>query len=57
MAIFVTIEISTVNCVCLFYCVYGEANLREWFENKLGKISRKLVKHEVLPYPNVISVC
>ena len=29
----------------------------EWFEIKLGKISRKLVKYEVLPNPNVISVC
>ena len=29
----------------------------EWFEIKLGKISRKLVKCEVLPNPNVISVC
>ena len=29
----------------------------EWFEIKLGKISRKLVKYEVLPNPNVFSVC
>ena len=29
----------------------------EWFENELGKISRMLVKYEVLPIPNVISVC
>ena len=26
----------------------------EWFEIKLGKISRMLVKYEVLPIPNVI---
>ena len=29
----------------------------EWFEIELGKISRMLVKYEVLPIPNVISVC
>ena len=29
----------------------------EWFEIKLGKISRMLVKYEVLPIPNVIFVC
>ena len=29
----------------------------EWFEIKLGEISRKLVKYEVFPNPNVISVC
>ena len=29
----------------------------KWFEIKLGKISRKLVKYEVLPNPNVISMC
>ena len=28
-----------------------------WFEIKMGKISRKLVKYEVLPNPDVISVC
>ena len=29
----------------------------EWFEIELGKISRMLVKYEVLPIPNVISLC
>ena len=29
----------------------------EWFEIKLRKISRMLVKYEVLPIPNVIFVC
>ena len=29
----------------------------EWFIIKLGKISRMLVKYEVLPIPNVIFVC
>ena len=29
----------------------------EWFEIKLGKISRMLVKYKVLPIPNVIFVC
>ena len=29
----------------------------EWFEIELGKISRMLVKYEVLPIPNIISVC
>ena len=29
----------------------------EWFEIKLGKISRMLVKYEVLPITNVIFVC
>ena len=29
----------------------------EWFEIELGKIWRMLVKYEVLPIPNVISVC
>ena len=29
----------------------------EWFEIKLGKISRMLVKYEVLPIPNVVFVC
>ena len=29
----------------------------EWFEIKRGKISRMLVKYEVLPIPNVIFVC
>ena len=29
----------------------------EWFEIKLGKISRMLVKYEVLPIPNAIFVC
>ena len=29
----------------------------EWFEIELGKISRMLVKYEVLSIPNVISVC
>ena len=29
----------------------------EWFEIKLGKNSRMLVKFLVLPIPNVISVC
>ena len=29
----------------------------EWFEIKLGEISRMLVRNEVLPIPNVIFVC
>ena len=29
----------------------------EWFEIELGKISRMLVKYEVLPIPNVIAMC
>ena len=41
-------------------CVKGSSQHQvggEWFEIELGKISRMLVKYEVLPIPNVISVC
>ena len=42
------------------YCFKGSSQHKvggEWFEIKLGKISRMLVKYEVLPIPNVIFVC
>ena len=41
-------------------CVKGSSQHKvggEWFEIKLGKISRMLVKYEVLLIPNVIFVC
>ena len=45
---------------CFAFLVKGSSQHKvggEWFEIKLGKISRMLVKYEVLPIPNVIFVC
>ena len=46
--------------ICKEYKLKGSSQHQvggEWFEIELGKISRMLVKYEVLPIPNVISVC
>ena len=45
---------------CAIFCFKGSSQHQvggEWFEIELGKISRMLVKYEVLPISNVISVC
>ena len=52
--------ITLLNCVSIKFILKGSSQHQvggEWFEIELGKISRMLVKYEVLPIPNVISVC
>ena len=51
---------ATSLCTQIFVVIKGSSQHQvggEWFEIELGKISRMLVKYEVLPIPNVISVC
>ena len=51
---------AQLNFCTMMYFIKGSSQHQvggEWFEIELGKISRMLVKYEVLPIPNVISVC